>query len=108
MQQNPEIKVSIDGKIIQPKVEKQKGVWKWVMTEMKTGQHRCHYDIIPAKSGEKWTGKVSAWLICSYHPDADHVAFTLIGKTASKPMPPNPEPAGRLKKTLKIGQLIIK
>ena len=108
VQQNPEVKVSLDGKIVTPKVERQKGVWKWMLTEVDTGQHHCHYDLIPSKSGKKWTGKVSAWLIFSYRPDADHVAFTCAGKTGYRPMPPNPEPAGRLKKTLKVGQLIIK
>ncbi|NIA12338.1 MAG: hypothetical protein GWP10_22140, partial [Nitrospiraceae bacterium] len=106
-QQLPDMKITMDGKPVNPKTEQQKGVWKWILTEVSPGQHTCHYELVSPKSGKKWTGKVSAWMICSYQPAPEHVVFTLTGKAGFRPMPPNPESTGTLKKTLQVGQIVI-
>ncbi len=104
-QKMPELRVTLDGKQVNPKTEQQKGVWKWVLTAVTPGQHTCHYELVTPKSGKKWTGKVSAWMICRYKPDTEQVVFTLTGKAGFRPMPPNPESEGMIKKTLKVGYL---
>ncbi len=57
----------------------------------------------------KWTGKVSVWLVCSQRPEGIEVSFDLEQKLGKKrPMPPRPWPSGELRRTVKLGELEIR
>ncbi|NIO49436.1 MAG: hypothetical protein GTN73_08400 [Candidatus Aminicenantes bacterium] len=71
-----------------------------------------HFPLVIATQGEKenkWTGKVSVWLVCSQRPEAMEVAFDLAQKLGKKrSMPPRPWPSGEFQRTVKLGELEIR
>ncbi len=129
-EREPEVSAFLDGEKVELKVEQQKGRWGWYTFNVPPGNHtsriiiaqeekemkengdRPHFPHIIVPQGEKenkWTGKVSAWLVCSQRPDGMEISFDLVQSLGKKrPMPPLPWPSGELRTTVKLGELEIR
>jgi hypothetical protein len=67
----------------------------------------AHYPIESEKE-TRWAGKVSVWLICSQRPEGMDISFDLAQKLGKKrPMPPRPWSSGKMRRTVKLGELEI-
>jgi len=106
--QEPDVKAFLDGKEVKATVEKQKGRWGWYLLEVKPGKHASRIMITPAQE-EQWTGKVSAWLVCSLKPEGREVSFDLTQNlTRQRAMPPLPWPSGEIRRIVKLGEVEVR
>jgi hypothetical protein len=104
----PEVKVFLDGKEVKAKVEKQMGRWGWYLLDVQPGKHTSRVVITLAPDEEKWTGRVSVWLVCSLKPKGEEISFDLAQKLApQRPMPPKPWPAGVIHQNVKLGEIEV-
>jgi len=114
----PEVTAFFDGEKVELKVEQQKGRWGWYTLRVQPGKHTSRIIIedngarLYLSQGEKetrWTGKVSVWLVCSQRPEGMDISFDLAQKLGKKrPMPPRPWPSGKMRRTVKLGELEIR
>ena len=102
---DPEIRVALDSKVIEPRLEKQEGRWCWYQVDVEPGEHTAVFTFADSSNPGRWRGKVSAWLICDIKPPAGVVTFRLKQAAKERPMPPSPWPAGHVRKTKKLGSL---
>jgi hypothetical protein len=128
-EREPEVSAFLDGEKVELKVEHQKGRWGWYTFKVRPGKHtsriiiedngdRPHFShgrhasriiIAQEEKENKWTGKVSVWLVCSQRPEGMEVSFDLAQKLSKKrPMPPQPWPSGEMRRTVKLGELEIR
>ncbi|NIM89829.1 MAG: hypothetical protein GTO17_02660 [Candidatus Aminicenantes bacterium] len=106
-EQDPEVTAFLDGKEVKPKVEKQKGRWGWYLLEVEPGKHTSRF-VITSTPELKWTGKFSAWLVCSLRPEGKEVSFGLAQNlTQQQTMPPLPWPSGEIRKNVKLGEVEV-
>jgi uncharacterized protein (DUF2249 family) len=105
----PDVTFFLDGKKLEAKVEQQKGSWAWHVLNVRTGKHTSRITIKTAEYKQRWTGKVSAWLICSLKPKGIEISFDLAQKpTRHRPMPPRPWPSGTIHKNVKLGEVKVR
>jgi hypothetical protein len=70
--------------------------------------HFPHATVLREKKENRWTGKISIWLVCSQRPEGVEISFNLAQSLSQKrPMPPLPWPSGELRKNVKLGELEI-
>jgi hypothetical protein len=106
-EQDPEVTAFLDGKEVKATVEKQKDRWGWYLLEVEPGKHASRIVIASAQE-EQWTGKVSAWLVCSMRPEGREVSFGLTQNlTRQRAMPPLPWPSGEIRKNVKLGEVQV-
>ncbi|UCG93779.1 MAG: hypothetical protein JSW13_04835, partial [Candidatus Aerophobus sp.] len=106
--QEPDVKVFLDGKEVKATVEKQKGGWGWYLLEVQPGKHTSRI-MITSTPEELWTGKVSAWLVCSLKPEGREVSFDLTQNlTRQRAMPPLPWSSGEIRRNVKLGEVEVR
>lgn len=99
------VTLSLDGRKTEAESEAQEGRWAWYKVDVPVveGKHSARIRIRPVQKKVKWTGKVSAWVICRYKPGGTKVSFDLVDRLPQRrPMPPSPLPAGVEKKIVKL------
>jgi hypothetical protein len=104
--EDPAVTATLDGRALEPDVEKQKGSWGWYKLSLEPGSHSAEFRITIAGESGKWQGRASVWLVCSVQPPGMELAFKL--KTAPdsrRPAPPRPWPAGELRRNVKLGEV---
>ena len=106
---DPQVAVFLDGKREDTEIERQKGKWGWYMVNVSPGKHDSRVRISSASDNQKWDGKASIWLVCSQEIKGTEISFDLVNPMISRRAePPSPWPLGRIRNTVKLGNVNIK
>ncbi|NOZ61675.1 MAG: hypothetical protein GXO74_08330, partial [Calditrichaeota bacterium] len=98
----PEVKVKLNGKKVQPKIEKQKGRWAWFKVAVKSGDSKIDLQIQSGKKNKRLNASASLWLIGFQQGSGEKLQIKMAKAPEPRPMPPMPWENGLIKKVQKI------
>lgn len=108
-QKFPEVRAFLDGKKVEPKVERKEGSWAWYKIKVSQGRRQTRFEISSPQDMQEWKGSASAWIVCLEKLQSQSIAFSLKKEIArQRPMPPLPFPEGQIEKIYKLGDTGIK
>ena len=105
----PGVRIILDGKEVEPKIEQQKGRWGWYLIPVQPGRHSVQYLVVPTGEGKRWEGTAAAWLLFSENTEPVELKVELKQPLLpSRPEPPLPWQAGEAQRAVKLGMIKIK
>lgn len=105
---DPRPVLRIDGRTVQPEVEQQKGHWMWLKVPLRPGRRRAELQLQLPNGLRRWEGRVSAWIVAYQRPSGARRLNASMRQGASFwRLPPRPWPSGRLKRTVKLGEVPV-
>jgi hypothetical protein len=99
---SPSLTMTLDGALVSPEIQTQKGKWAWYTIGVGPGSHTVAIaSTQPGKTGP-WKGKETAWFICDQSVPSEVVTCEMNVPPLERPMPPGPTAAGTFRVNTKL------
>ena len=101
----PEIVLTVDGKIIKPTVQKQKGNWASYSYKInQPGKHSFELKLNASDKVKQWNGDAAVWLTAEQKQEGHQVEIITNKEIKVPPMPPSPYAQGALMHNILLGK----
>ncbi len=100
----PAVLVVHEGRTDTARSEESESPSRWYTLPVGTGMHDLVVHVKEGPRGGDWAGTVSAWVVGRQRCESETVRFTARHRVVARVMPPRGLPAGRVARTVRIGE----
>ena len=101
----PAFVLTVDGKKIEPTVQRQNGSWATYSYEVSgAGKHNFQLNVNSTDKVKNWKGEAKVWLSTQQKQAGNQVDITTIETIKNPPMPPSPYSPGALMQNIYVGK----
>lgn len=105
----PDIVVKVDGKVVQPTVQQQKGSWASYSYKItQPGKHSFEFKLSESDKVKHWKGDAAVWLTGEQKREGNQVQIIANEEIKVPPMPPSPYTEGTLMQNVLLGKGMLK
>ncbi|MGH2649007.1 MAG: hypothetical protein ACRDE8_15620, partial [Ginsengibacter sp.] len=105
----PDIVVNVDGKVVQPTVQQQKGSWASYSYKItQPGKHSFEFKLSESDKVKHWKGDAAVWLTGEQKQEGNQVQIITNEEIKVPPMPPSPYTEGTLMQHILLGKGMLK
>ncbi|MBC7186419.1 MAG: alpha-galactosidase [Calditrichaeota bacterium] len=103
-QSQASLRVSADGREVEPSTEGDLRNWLWAKLKLPEGDHKVTFRVVGGET--KWRGTAAAWLVCWVRPPTRELAIPLKQpRDVQRLLPPRPWPSGVVERVVKVGEV---
>ena len=100
----PGVSMTLDGAVVKPEVESQKGMWAWYTLGAGPGDHTMTISVAREGKVTSWNGSATGYFICDQSRKGESLTIEMNLPPSPLPMPPRPTPPGTFRVNTRLGE----